>query len=71
MKITKDMRFAEVIEKHPETIDVFLKYGLHCIGCPVGAMETIEQGAKAHGINVEKLLKDLNDVIKKNKEKKS
>lgn len=65
MKITKDMTFAEVIKKYPETIDVFLKHGLHCIGCPIGAMETIEQGAKAHRIDVEKLLEELNEVIKR------
>lgn len=65
MKITKNMTFAEVIEKYPETIDVFLKHGLHCIRCPIGARETIEEGAKAHGIPIEELLKELNEAIKK------
>ena len=63
--ITKEMTFAEVLEKHPETVEVFLKNGLHCIGCPVASSESIEDGAKAHGIDVDKLIKEINKVIKK------
>jgi len=67
MKITKDMALGEVIGKHPETIEIFLKYGLHCIGCGMAAMESIDDGAKAHGINVEDLIKDLNKALKNKK----
>lgn len=63
-KITKNMSFKEVIEKHPETVKIFLKYGLHCIGCPIASLETIEQGALAHGVKVDELVRDLNKVMK-------
>ena len=59
------MTFAKVLEKHPETVEVFLKHGLHCIGCPAAGAESIADGAKAHGIDVDKLIKALNKVIKK------
>jgi len=62
-KITSDMSINDVVEKYPETIDIFMKYGLSCIGCPFAMMESIEQGAKSHGINIKELLKDLNKVI--------
>ncbi len=63
-KITKDMTFTKVIKKYPETEKIFLEYGMHCIGCPLAIQETIEQGANAHGIDIKKLLKELNKKIK-------
>ena len=67
-KITKDMTFQKVLQKHPETARVFLEKGMHCIGCMAAAFESIEQGAVAHGMDVDELLNDLNKAVeKKNK----
>jgi len=66
-KIIEDMTFGKVMHKHPELAGVFLKHGMTCVGCPLAMEETIEQGAIAHGIDVKKLIKELN---KKTKEKK-
>ena len=63
MAITKDMTIQEVVENNPETIRVFLKHGLHCVGCSVARFENIEQGAMAHGIDIDNLIKDLNDKV--------
>jgi len=65
--ISKDMSIGEAVSKYPETIPVFLKNGLHCIGCAVAAYETIEQGAQAHGIDTVKLMKELNEAVSKKK----
>lgn len=62
--ITEKMTFMEVVSKHPETSKIFLKYGMHCIGCPMAMQETIEEGAKSHGMSVEKLLEELNKAVK-------
>ncbi len=64
MKITKNSKLGEIASKHPETMKVFMKYGLHCIGCMASQYESLEQGAKAHGIDVKKLVDDLNKAIK-------
>jgi hybrid cluster-associated redox disulfide protein len=58
--ITKDMSFGEVLQRFPQTVSVFSKYGMHCIGCSMSAFETIEQGALAHRIDVKKFVDDLN-----------
>lgn len=65
MKITKSSKLSEIVSKHPETMGVFMKYGLHCIGCMAAQYETLEIGAKAHGIDIKKIVKDLNEAIKK------
>ena len=63
MKITKSMSIGEVVNKWPITVNVFMEAGLHCYGCVVAQFENIEQGALAHGIDVETLIEQLNNAI--------
>lgn len=63
MTITKDTTIEDVVSQYPETMMVFMRHGLHCVGCHVSAFESIEDGASAHGINVDALVEDLNKVI--------
>jgi hybrid cluster-associated redox disulfide protein len=58
----KNMSITEVVQKFPKTVEVFLKYGMHCLGCMAARFENVEQGALAHGINVDKLMQDLNNA---------
>lgn len=62
-QITKDMTIMEVVNKHPQSIKIFYQHGLFCIGCSVAYRETVEQGAQAHGIDVDKLMEELNQAI--------
>ncbi len=62
------MSFRELLEKYPETVPIMMKYGLHCVGCHLAQMETIEQGCLGHGMDkeeIEKMLKEMNESIKK------
>ena len=61
--IKREMTIQEVVNNHPETLEVFARYGLGCIGCHVAAFENVEQGAIAHGIDVDALMKDLNAIV--------
>lgn len=65
MTITKENTIEEVVSQYPdpEIVKVFMKHGLHCIGCHVSAFETIEEGAMAHGINADALVADLNKAV--------
>lgn len=67
-KIKKDMTLGEVLTRYPKAAEVLAKHGFHCVGCPATFMETVEQGAKVHGITgkkLEKLLKEMNDAVSK------
>ncbi len=63
--ISKKMSFAEVLKKFSEAAEIFLSEGLHCIGCPLAMTETIEEGCKAHGIDVNKVIKKIKEKMKK------
>lgn len=63
--IHKNMSIEDIVKKYPETILIFEKYGLGCVGCQAALFENIEQGAEVHGIDVGTLIKDLNNAIPK------
>ena len=62
-KITEDMNIKEVIDKYPQTVSVFAKYNMGCIGCIAASFEKIKDIAAVHGVDVATFVKDLNEVI--------
>ncbi len=63
--ITKDMMISEIVEKYPQAAEVFMEYGLHCVGCHVSAWETIYEGASGHGMDeemIDMMIKDANTI---------
>ena len=61
--ITKEMTFNEVLRAYPDTVKILRKYGMNCFGCLGAEAESLEYGAVAHGVDLESLLKDLNEVL--------
>ena len=56
-----DMPMGELVLKHPQLVEVLTSLGMHCIGCPSSHMETLEEAAMVHGLDlneVEKLLRE-------------
>jgi hybrid cluster-associated redox disulfide protein len=64
-QITKDMTFAQVLQMSPEVATVLRKYNLGCIGCMGAQNESLEQGFRAHGLDVDEVMKDLQDIFNK------
>lgn len=67
-KIAKEMSITEVVSKYPDSIPVFMEHGMGCLGCAAARYESIEQGAKAHGIDADKLVEALNKALDKTAE---
>ncbi|GAC1392740.1 MAG: Mrp/NBP35 family ATP-binding protein [Vulcanimicrobiaceae bacterium] len=53
---------SELVGSLPIAETVLTQFGLHCAGCGVNKYETIEQGAKAHGLRVEPILAALSQA---------
>ena len=58
--ITKNMTIGEVLEINDDCAEVLMGFGMHCFGCPMSRMETLEEACLVHEIDVNKLLKALN-----------
>lgn len=59
-EVTGDMMIRDLIQVHPFAQDILMTYGMPCVGCPVSMMETLEEAAAVHGIDLACLLEDLN-----------
>jgi hybrid cluster-associated redox disulfide protein len=66
-KVNKNMTFSELMKNNPEAGLKLAERGMFCGGCPFAMMETIEQGANAHGVDTEELIIELNKTKKKRK----
>lgn len=70
MQITKDTILSEIL-KIPGVQEILAKYNVPCLECPAVSLEAeklkIGDVCQAYGINLEKLLKDLNSVVEQKK----
>lgn len=69
-KITKETKIFDVVDQYPETLDVFLNFGFKQLSNPVARrtiakMFTVQQATKIHPVQIDDLLKALNERIKK------
>lgn len=62
-KVTKDMSIIDIVQNHPETLEVFAKYGMGCIGCAAARFENLEAGAKVHGFDADSMVAEINALI--------
>lgn len=62
-KVTKEMGIMDIVTAHPETLEVFAKYGMGCIGCAAAHFENLEAGAKVHGIDPDEMVAAMNAII--------
>ncbi|MBR1865566.1 MAG: DUF1858 domain-containing protein [Lachnospiraceae bacterium] len=63
--IHKDMLIGEIISIDPGNAAILMSNGMHCPGCPASQAETLEEAAQVHGMNVDELLKDMNEYLAK------
>ena len=65
-KITKDTTIGEAIQIDAGIIPILMSAGMHCVGCPSSAGETIEEAAFVHGINPQELVDKINEFLATN-----
>lgn len=62
-KVTKDMNIIDIVQKFPQSLEIFAKYGLGCIGCAAARFENLEAGAKVHGFDPDEMVAEINALI--------
>ena len=63
MKVSENMLLNEILEMDPDPTEVLLRHGLNCLGCPGAQSENLKEAADGHGIDLKKLIDDLNDFL--------
>ena len=47
--VTGEILIGDLVDQYPESIPVLFQIGMHCLGCPSSAMESLEEAAYVHG----------------------
>jgi len=62
-KVTKEMSILDIVQNYPQSLEIFAKYGLGCIGCAAARFENLEAGAKVHGFDPDEMVAEINALI--------
>lgn len=49
------MTIGEILKQNPNASTILGRLGLGCVGCSLNTLETLEEGAKAHGLSDEEI----------------
>ena len=58
-KITKNTTIGDIVDNYEGAKEVLSSYGMHCFGCPMSRMETLEEASAVHGVEVDDVLARL------------
>ena len=62
--IKKDIKIIDLVNEYPEAVEVLQNHGVGCMGCMLAHSETIEEGLTAHGLDTDKILKEIEVAAK-------
>lgn len=66
--LRKDTLLGEVAIESPKAAELLAEYGLHCISCFANSFDTLEMGAKVHGMDddeVDDMIAEINKELKR------
>jgi len=61
-KVTKDMLIGDILRKDVDNgiAAILMRSGMHCVGCPSAARESLEQAGMVHNMDSESLVEEIN-----------
>ena len=62
-QINKDMLIHELIEIDPGNAAILMASGMHCVGCPASAMESLEEACAVHGMDVDEVIDAITEYL--------
>lgn len=62
-KVTKDTLIGQLLQIDTNIAAILMRAGMHCIGCPSSQMESLEEAAIVHGLDVDVLVNQINDFL--------
>ena len=63
--ITKDMLIGDILRKDTGTgiAQILMRAGMHCVGCPSAASESLEEAGMVHGMDADVLVTEINQYL--------
>ena len=63
--VTKDTKIGDPLMMDRNIAILLMQAGMHCVGCPSSAGETLEEASMVHGMDANKLVDAINDYLSK------
>ena len=57
------MLIGELVHMDELIPQMLMAAGMHCVGCPSSAMESLEEACMVHGMDADQVLKRVNDYL--------
>jgi iron-sulfur cluster assembly protein len=61
-KISGEMVIGDLVAAFPQAAPIMLSHGLHCVGCHANAFDTVEEGARGHGMPDEEIMEMIEEI---------
>ncbi|MEA3349960.1 MAG: DUF1858 domain-containing protein [Chloroflexota bacterium] len=62
-EITLKLIVADILDRWPQVIPVFLEYKMKCVGCSMAAFEILADALRIHGIPADQFLAEVNVAV--------
>ncbi len=62
-KVSKDMLIGQLLQIDANIAPILMRAGMHYLGCPSSQMESLEEAAMVHGLDVDVLVNQINDFL--------
>lgn len=63
MKVTKDTLIGDMLVMDRGIAVILMQSGMHCVGCPSSAGETLDEACAVNGMDTDKVLADINEYL--------
>ena len=65
IEVLKTTQIGELLNMNPNVKEILMGFGLHCFGCPMSQMETLEEAAAVHGVDIDLMMEKINEFLNK------
>ena len=62
-QLTKQTLIGEMLQMDMGIAAILMAAGMHCVGCPSSAMESLEEACMVHGMNADEVLTQINEYL--------
>jgi hybrid cluster-associated redox disulfide protein len=66
--VNENTLVGELVDQYPETMDLLMGIGMHCLGCPASQAESVKDACAVHGIDAQLMVEALNVKIAESRE---
>lgn len=62
-QVTKQTLIGEMLQLDMGIAAILMASGMHCVGCPSSAMESLEEACMVHGMDADDVLARINEYL--------